>query len=102
MSIKGDVFTNCEAEESVKTEIDGVSVSSTIGIKKTNSNWRRMPDPVPITSPYEGVIPEFDINWEAVGDIVIVAGITYVVVKTVAGVALAPYTGGLSLGLVVV
>lgn len=90
-------------EETISTEIEGSSISSTMGIKKSeNTNWQPMPEPVPITSPYEGVIPDFDINWEAVGSIVVVAGITYVVVKTVAGVALAPYTGGLSLGLVVV
>lgn len=90
-------------EETVTTEIEDSSISSTIGIKKSeNINWQPMPEPVPITSPYEVVIPDFDISWETVGSIVVVAGVTYVVVKTVAGLALAPYTGGLSLGLVVV
>lgn len=90
-------------EESVTTEVDGVSVSSAIGIKKSSSsNWQPMPEPVPITSPYGGVIPDFEIDWDAVGSIVVIAGVTYIVVKTVAGIALAPCTGGLSLGLVVV
>lgn len=41
-------------------------------------------------------------RWETVGNIVVIAGITYAVVKTVAAIALIPATGGTSTVLLVV
>ena len=90
-------------EESVTTDLEVGSVSSTVGIKYSNdSSWKPLPAPVPVESPYTCQIPDFDIDWETVGNIVVIAGITYAVVKTVAAIALIPATGGTSTVLLVV
>lgn len=84
-------------EESVTTEVEVGSVTSAVGIKYSdNSSWKILPELVPVESPYTCQIPDFDIDWETVGDIVIIAGIAYTVVKTVAAVILIPETGGAS------
>lgn len=81
-------------EESVKTEVDGGSVTTKIGIeKKNNSSWKPVPVPVPVEVPYPGVLPEFEIDWEAVGTVVVVATAVYTVIY----IGTAVYTGGGSL-----
>lgn len=74
MELTPPAFT---VEESVKTELEGGSITSTIGLKyEDNTNkWKPMPAPVPVESPYTCQIPEFDVDWEIVGDIAIVAGV---------------------------
>lgn len=90
-------------EEKVTTDFEVGSVSSTIGIKYSNdSSWKPLPAPVPVESPYTCQIPDFDIDWETVGNVVVIAGITYAVVKTAAAIALIPATGGASTVLLVV
>ena len=90
-------------EEKVTTDLEVGSVSSTVGIKYSNdSSWKPLPAPVPVESPYTSQIPDFDIDWETVGNVVVIAGITYAVVKTVAAIALIPATGGTSTVLLVV
>ena len=90
-------------EEKVTTDLEVGSVSSTVGIKYSNdSSWKPLPAPVPVESPYTCQIPDFDIDWETVGNVVVIAGITYAVVKTVAAIALIPATGGTSTVLLVV
>lgn len=81
-------------EESVKTEVDVGSVTTKIGIeKKNNSSWKPVPVPVPVEVPYPGVLPEFEIDWETVGNVVIVATAVYTVIY----IGTAIYTGGGSL-----
>lgn len=76
-------------EESVKTDLENGSVTSTIGIKfEDNSSWEPLPVPVPVESPYTCQIPEFDVNWEAVGTVVVIGTVV------VAAGALIVYTGG--------
>ena len=90
-------------EEQVTTDLEASSVSSTIGIKYSkDSTWKPLPAPVPVESPYTCQIPDFDIDWETVGNVVVIAGVTYAVVKTVAAIALIPATGGASTVLLVV
>ena len=90
-------------EEKVTTDFEAGSVSSAIGIKYSNdSKWKPLPAPVPVESPYTCQIPDFDIDWETVGNVVLIAGVTYVVVKTVAAIVLIPATGGASTVLLVV
>lgn len=81
-------------EESVTTEVEGGSVTTKIGIeKKNNSSWKPVPVPVPVEVPYPGVLPEFEIDWEAVGTVVVVATAVYTVIY----IGTAVYTGGGSL-----
>ena len=90
-------------EESVNTDFEVGSVSSTVGIKYSNdSSWKPLPAPIPVESPYTCQIPDFNVDWETVGNVVVIAGITYAVVKTVAAIALIPVTGGTSTVLLVV
>ena len=90
-------------EEKVTTDLEVGSVSSTVGIEYSNdSSWKPLPAPVPVESPYTCQIPDFDIDWETVGNVVVIAGITYAVVKTVAAIILIPATGGTSTVLLVV
>ena len=78
-------------EESVTTEVEGGSVTTTIGIEKTNnSSWKPVPVPVPVEVPYPGVVPDFEIDWETVGDVVIIATAVYTVIYIGAAI----YTGG--------
>lgn len=83
-------------EESIKTDIEGGSITSSIGIRKTTdvNSWKPIPVPIPDTSPV--TLPQFelpDINWGYVA-----AGAVVGVV--VAGaIILAPETGGASLAL---
>lgn len=78
-------------EESVTTKIEGGSVSTKIGIeKKNNSSWKPVPVPVPVEVPYPGLIPDFDIDWETVGNVVVVATVVYAVVYVGAAV----FSGG--------
>ncbi|MGM9603404.1 MAG: hypothetical protein ACI3W5_17685 [Faecousia sp.] len=81
-------------EESVTTEVEGGSVTTKIGIeKKNNSSWKAVPVPVPIEVPYPGVLPDIEIDWEAVGTVVVVATAVYTVIY----IGTAVYTGGGSL-----
>lgn len=90
-------------EEKVTTDLEVGSVSSTVGIEYSNdSSWKPLPAPVPVESPYTCQIPDFDIDWETVGNVVVIAGITYAVVKTAAAIILIPATGGTSTVLLVV
>lgn len=76
-------------EESVKTDLGNGSVTSTIGIKfEDNSSWKPLPAPVPVESPYTCQIPDFDVNWEAVGTVAVIG-----VVVVAAGVLIVS-TGG--------
>lgn len=80
-------------EESIKTEDEVGSITSTIGIKKKNDNgWT--PLPVPAVEPEPIQLPQFeapDINWGYVA-----AGVAAGVI--IAGaIVLAPETGGASL-----
>lgn len=76
-------------EESVKTDLGNGSVTSTIGIKfEDNSSWKPLPAPVPVESPYTCQIPDFDVNWEAVGTVAVIG-----VVVVAAGVVIVS-TGG--------
>lgn len=80
-------------EESIKTEDEVGSITSTIGIKKKNDNgWT--PLPVPAVEPEPIQLPQFeapDINWGYVA-----AGVVAGVI--IAGaIVLAPETGGASL-----
>jgi len=78
-------------EESVTTKVDGGSVTSKIGIeKKNNTSWKPVPVPVPVEVPYPGAIPDFEVDWETVGEIVVVGAVVYTVVYIGAAV----YTGG--------
>ena len=78
-------------EESVTTEVEGGSVTTTIGIEKTNnSSWKPVPVPVSVEVPYPGVVPDFEIDWETVGDVVIIATAVYTVIYIGAAI----YTGG--------
>ena len=78
-------------EESVTTEVEGGSVTTTIGIEKTNnSSWKPVPVPVPVEVPYPGVVPDFEIDWETVGEVVIIATAVYTVIYIGAAI----YTGG--------
>lgn len=78
-------------EESITTEFDGGSVTSKIGIEKDNNfNSQPLPVPVPVEVPYPESIPEFEINWETVGTVVVIGGIIYTVVYVGAAI----YTGG--------
>ena len=99
-----DVFNGkFTMEEKVTTDLEVGSVSSAIGIKYSNDSfWKPLPEPVPVESPYTCQIPDFNIDWETVGNVVVIAGITYAVVKTVAAIALIPATGGTSTVLLVV
>lgn len=86
MTIGNDTYTvkgkvSCEEvvfEESIKTDVEGGSVTSTIGAKKTNdSGWT--PLPVPVVEPEPVRLPKFevpDIQWEYVAaGVVVGAGI---------------------------
>ena len=80
-------------EESIKTEDEVGSITSTIGIKRKNDNgWT--PLPVPAVEPEPIQLPQFeapDINWGYVA-----AGVAVGVI--IAGaIVLAPETGGASL-----
>ena len=80
-------------EESIKTEDEVGSITSTIGIKRKNDNgWT--PLPVPAVEPEPIQLPQFeapDINWGYVA-----AGVAVEVI--IAGaIVLAPETGGASL-----
>lgn len=79
-------------EESVTTEVDGGSVTSTVGITKRQNDWPRLPDPEPVTVPYPGSIPELNIDWEEVVIIGTLLCVVYAGVYVVVGV----YTGGAS------
>lgn len=62
-----------------------------IGIEKTNnSSWKHVPVPVPVELPYPGVVPDFEIDWETVGEVVIIATAVYTVIYIGAAI----YTGG--------
>ena len=79
-------------EESIKTEDEVGSITSTIGIKRKNDNgWT--PLPVPAVEPEPIQLPQFeapDINWGYVA-----AGVAVGVI--IAGaIVLAPETGGAS------
>lgn len=81
-------------EESVTTNVDGGSVTTKIGIEKSNnSKWKPVPVPVPVEVPYPGVLPDFEVDWETVGNVVIVATAVYTVIY----IGTAVYTGGGSL-----
>ena len=72
-------------EYSIKTNIEGGSVTSAIGVKQSgNSNWKPLPVPVTVESPYTCQIP--DIDWEEVGMViltaVVIVGVTYLIVQT--------------------
>ncbi|MEE0931026.1 MAG: hypothetical protein UIM53_08500 [Acutalibacteraceae bacterium] len=89
-------------EESVTTNVgDAGSVTSAVGVKfKENNNWKPLPAPVPVESPYtcqvpEISLPEFDVDWE------VVAGVTVAVV-VVGAIVLIPATGGASAAALVV
>lgn len=83
-----------KAQESVKTDLDGGSVTSTLGIKKSNnSNWKPLPEPEPVYNPTPVQVPSLNVNWEAVGKAATVVS----VVAITAGIILAIPTGGTSL-----
>ena len=86
-----------ELKESITTEVEGGSVSSTIGIKKTGNQWRPLPEPKPVTVPYEVKVPELDVNWEKVGETATVIGAGVAII----GIILIPFTSGASVVLVV-
>ena len=80
-----------QLEKSVSTQLEGGSVTSKVGIiKSNNENWKPVPVPVPIEVPYPGVIPEFDIDWETVGEVAVIGAVVYAGIYI--GVAI--YTGG--------
>lgn len=79
------------AEESVTTEFDGGSVTTTIGLKRENNKWQPLPEPVPVDVPNTVSLPSFDVDW---GTVAVVGG-TIVLIGV--GIALAPSTGGVSL-----
>lgn len=80
-----------QLEKSVSTQLEGGSVTSKVGIiKNNNDNWKPVPVPVPIEVPYPGVIPEFDIDWETVGEVAVIGAVVYAGIYI--GVAI--YTGG--------
>ncbi len=79
-------------EYGVTTDVDAGSITSAMGIKIRGTGWKPLPEYVPITSPYTCQLPDFNIDWETVGTIVIAGGI-------VAAIVFAPSTGGASLGL---
>lgn len=90
-------------EESVTTDLEGGSVTSTIGIKSSkNNSWKPLPKPVPVESPYTCKIPDFGFDWDTVGNVVVIGAVTYVVVKGATALALIPFTGGASSVLLVV
>ncbi len=69
-------------ENSISTKIEGGSVSSAVGIKQTGqSNWKSLPVPVTVESPYISQIP--DIDWEEVGKKVAIGVGTIVVIGAV-------------------
>lgn len=80
-----------QLEKSVSTQLEGGSVTSKVGIiKKNNENWKPVPVPAPIEVPYPGVIPEFDVDWETVGEVAVIGAVVYAGIYI--GVAI--YTGG--------
>ena len=90
-------------EEKVTTDFDVGKISSAIGIKYSNdTNWKPLPVPVPVEVPYPSQIPDFNVDWEAVGNIVIIAGVAYYGAKAIIAFGAAPATGGLSLTLLAV
>ena len=84
------------AEQSVEVEINDASITSTIGLRKDNSDngWRPVPVPVPVyvESPSPISIPSFDVDWEDVaivgGTVIVIVGIGAVIYFT--GGAAAP------------
>lgn len=90
-------------EEKVTTDFEVGNISSAIGIKYSNdTNWKPLPVPVPVEVPYPSQIPDFDVDWEALGGIVIIAGVAYYGTKAIIALGAAPATGGLSLALLAV
>lgn len=83
-----------KVQESVKTDLDGGSVTSTLGIKKSNySNWKPLPVPEPVYEPTPVQVPSLNVNWETVGKAATVVS----VVAITTGIILAIPTGGTSL-----
>lgn len=89
IKVEGDL-DEVVAEQSVTTKVEGGSVTSKIGIKKQNNNWKPIPVPVPVEVPYPSPVPDFDVDWETVGEVVVVVTIIYGVVYVGAAI----YTGG--------
>ncbi len=90
-TIKIEVSANeLVAEESVKTDFEKGSITSTIGLKKATNNWKPLPVPEPVNAPVTLSLPQVDVDWGRVA----VYGTAIVII---AGVALAPATGGASL-----
>lgn len=75
-------------EKSVTTEVEGGSVTSTIGIEKTNNNPDWQPITVPVEEPVTVYIPSFEFDWETL----VATALTVVVIC--AGVYLVVQTGG--------
>jgi hypothetical protein len=73
-------------EKSVTTEVEGGSVTSTIGIEKTNNNPEWEPIAVPVEEPKTVYIPSFEFDWEALAatalSIVVICAGVYLVVQT--------------------
>lgn len=81
-------------QESVKTDLSGGSVTTTIGIKKSNqTNWKPLPVPEPVYSPSPIQVPSLNVDWEKVATVTAVVS----VVAITAGIVLAVPTGGTSL-----
>ncbi len=60
-----------KVEESIKTEIGNGAVTSTVGIKKTKNNYKKLPEPKPVDVPYPCRIPQFNVDWNKVGKIAV-------------------------------
>lgn len=80
-------------EESIKTDLEGGSVTSAIGLKyQDNSSWTPLAEPVPVESPYTCQLPEFDVDWKTVQ--VVGTKVVEGVVITAGIGALIYFTGG--------
>lgn len=86
--------TEIVIEKSVKTDLEGGSITSTAGMKYEDNKdkWKPLAVPVPVESPYTCQIPQFDIDWETVQ----VAGTCLLVAAGI--IALGTATGGLGFG----
>ena len=84
--------TEIVVEKSVKTDLEGGSITSTAGLKYEDNKDKWTPLAVPVESPYTCQIPEFDIDWETVQ----VAGTCLLVAAGI--IALGTATGGLGFG----
>lgn len=81
-------------QESVKTDLGGDSITTTIGIKKSNeTNWKPLPAPEPVYNPSPIEVPTLNVDWEKVATVTAVVS----VVAIAAGIILAVPTGGTSL-----